>query len=63
MIQLGNTSLVCKTQDANEHLIVIPDAVLPRLVKWYHEMTIHLEGMDRLELTIKHHFWHPDLRH
>ena len=62
LIPFGKASLVCKTKEANERLIVLPDAMLPRLVKWYHEMTIHSEGMDRLELTIKRHFWHPDLR-
>ena len=36
--------------------------MLPLLVKWYHEVSIHSEGVDRLELTIKRHFWHPRLR-
>ena len=58
----GKVSLICKVQNANERLIVLPDAMLPRLVKWYHEHSIHSEGMDRLELTIKRHFWHPQLR-
>ena len=61
-VPFGDSSLVCYIGLPNQRLIVLPDAMLPRLVKWYHEMTIHSEGMDRLELTIKRHFWHPDLR-
>ena len=62
MLPFGEANLVCKTKDADERLIVSPDAMLPRLVKWCHEMTVHSEGVDRLELTIKRHFWHPRLR-
>ena len=58
----GKVSLICKTASPDERLIVIPDAMLPRLVRWYHEHGLHSEGMDRLELTIKRHFWHPQLR-
>ena len=58
----GKVSLICKTQTPDERLIVLPDAMLPRLVRWYHEHGIHSEGMDRLEMTIKRHFWHPQLR-
>ena len=61
-VPFGNSSIVCFFPNANERLIVLPDAMLPRLVKWYNEMTVHSEGMDRLELTIKRHFWHPNLR-
>ena len=61
-IPFGKVSLVCKTATPHERLIVLPDAMLPKLVKWYHEQSIHSEGMDRLELTIKRHFWHPQLR-
>ena len=58
----GKVSLICKVQNPNERLIVLRDAMLPRLVTWYHEHSIHSEGMDRLEMTIKRHFWHPQLR-
>lgn len=61
-VPFGKVELVCKTQTADDRLIVIPDAMLPRLVRWYHEQSVHSEGMDRLELSIKRHFWHPDLR-
>ena len=53
--------LVCKNKN-NSHLIVLTDDMLPRIVKWYHHVTVHSEGMDRLELSIRRHFWHPQLR-
>ena len=60
--QLDNVPIVCcKTTDSNP-LIVVTDAMLPRLVKWYHEMTVHSEGMTRLQASIRRHFWHPRLR-
>ena len=61
-IPFGKVSLVCKTQFPNERLVVLPDAMLTNLVRWYHEQSVHSEGMDRLEQTIKRHFWHPRLR-
>ena len=61
-VQLGEANVVCKTQGDTERLIVVPDAMLSRLVKWYHEVTVHSEGVDRLDLSIKPHFWHPMLR-
>ena len=61
-VEFGKVKLVCLTRTPDERLIVLPDAMLPRLVKWCHEHSIHSEGVDRLELTIKRHFWHPHLR-
>jgi transposase InsO family protein len=57
----GSVSLVCKTT-TDTPLIVLTDAMLPRLVRWYHEVTVHAEGMLRLEATMRRHFWHPRLR-
>jgi hypothetical protein len=42
--------------------IVIPNNMLRPLVQWYHEITVHSTGMDRLEALIRRHFYHPDLR-
>jgi hypothetical protein len=52
-IPFGNASLVCFIGLTDQCLIVLPETMMPRLVKWYHEMTLHSEGMDWLELTIK----------
>jgi transposase InsO family protein len=62
--QFGATNLVCKVSPGNaqQQLICITDEMLPKLVKWYHELTVHTEGMDRLEVSIRRHFWHPNLR-
>ena len=35
--------------------------ILPT-VKWYHAAMLHAEGMERLEQTIRRHFFHPRLR-
>ena len=61
--QFGNVDLVCRIFPRSHHpLIVLSDDMLPRIVRWYHEITIHSEGMDRLEASIRRHFWHPRLR-
>ena len=60
-MQLGEANVVCKMQGEKERLIVVPDAMLSRLVKWYHKVTVHSKGVDWLELSIKQHFWHPML--
>ena len=36
--------------------------MLPKLVQWYHKVMNHAKGMDRLEESIKRHFYHCDLR-
>ena len=60
--QFGDVSLVCKTLSHDTHSIVLTDEMLPRIVNWYHELTVHSEGMDRLEISIRRHFYHPKLR-
>ena len=57
----GSAELVCKI-DTDLRLIVLTDAMLPRIVTWYHLLTVHSEGMNRLEASIRRHFWHPHLR-
>ena len=42
--------------------IAVPSVMLPKLVHWYHLATAHVQGMDRLEATIRRHFYHPQLR-
>ena len=63
---LENLPIICRrdTQNIDTHWkIMIPNAMLEPLVKWYHEVTIHSTGMDRLEALIRRHFFHPNLRH
>jgi hypothetical protein len=40
--------------------IAIPDAMLDKLVNWYHLFLPHV-GMTRLKNTMKTHFYHPKL--
>ncbi|KAG7358150.1 hypothetical protein IV203_014737 [Nitzschia inconspicua] len=35
--------------------------MLSRLVKYYHEISAHVEGATRLEQTIRRHYFHPKL--
>jgi len=58
----GQTPLVTTSWDDGTVNIVLTDAILPKIVKWYHLLTNHSEGMTRLEKTIRRHFYHPDLR-
>jgi hypothetical protein len=57
--RFGSTDLICRR---NSDKIVLSDALLPRLVQWYHLSSVHMQGMDRLEGTIQQHFYHPGLR-
>ena len=57
----GSIELVCKS-NRNDFQIVLSDEMMPKLVQWYHAATIHAEGMDRLEASIRRHFYHPQLR-
>ena len=59
--ELGGYTILCKGTPAS-WTILIPDAMLAPLVKWYHEATVHSEGTSRLEHTIRRHFSHPKLR-
>jgi transposase InsO family protein len=60
--KFGDIDLVCYKQPNQDPKIVLSDYMLPRLVQWYHLSGAHAEGMDRLEATIRRHFFHPRLR-
>ena len=63
--QLGGYPIIChreNTQPNSAWRICIPDALLDRLVQWYHLSTNHQEGMDRLEASIRRNWSHPRLR-
>jgi Integrase zinc binding domain len=59
MQRFGTFDLICLK---GTNRIVLSDTVLPLLVRWYHLSSVHMQGMDRLEGTIKQHFYHPKLR-
>ena len=62
---LDNSPIVCRrdTLDPNSSWkILLPNSMLEPLVNWYHEITVHSTGMDRLEAIIRRHFYHPNLR-
>ena len=41
--------------------IVLPTSMLKSTIKWYHLVTGH-PGSKRLELTLRHKYYHPDIR-
>ncbi|CAB9499057.1 Inherit from COG: Retrotransposon protein [Seminavis robusta] len=57
----GNSELICFRQN-DEDKIVLTKELLPKLVSFYHKSMAHVEGMDRLEQTIKTHFYHRGIR-
>ena len=56
IINFGNVQLVCFHESATNPCIVITDAMLPSLIKWYHKVTCHSEGTTCLEASISRHF-------
>jgi len=59
--QYGNVQLVCR-RNGNDFQFRITDEMLKPLIRWYHAANMHAEGMDRLEASIRRHFFHPELR-
>ena len=62
---IENLPIVCRydnTTDKEHWKIVVPNKMIGPLVQWYHELTVHSTGMDRLEALIRRHFFHPDIR-
>ena len=62
---LGGYSIICfydKPDDDSSWSIVLPDQMLKPLIDWYHKITVHSTGMDRLEALIRRNFWHPRIR-
>ena len=57
---LGGFSIVCVNTDRHIKM-VIPDDLLPPLVRWYHEATTHAAGITCLDLAIKQYFYHHSL--
>ena len=60
----GHFQLICfrspRLQDHNRWRIVIPTALLPGMIHWYHYVLMH-PGSKRLFQTMNTHFYHPEL--
>jgi hypothetical protein len=62
LVTLGETNLICYIANLQQPKIVLTDDMLPRIVRYYHLIAQHAEGMDRLEWSLKRHFYHLRLR-
>lgn len=65
--KLGSYDILCHRLSLNDTtpspwLIALPTAMLVPLAHWYHNVTVHTAGMDRLEAMIRRNFSHPDIR-
>ena len=58
--RFADVELVCFHQNGADK-IVLTSELLPKIVKYYHEVMAHAEGSDRLIQTIKTHFYHGDV--
>jgi transposase InsO family protein len=58
--KFGAAQLICISQNGTDK-IVLTQELLPRVVKYYHEVMAHAEGMKRLAQTIKRHFFHRNI--
>ena len=55
---LGNYQIVCALTKTGVYMC-LTDLMLPKVIKYFHEVTVHNEGMFRLEQTLRHWFYHP----
>ena len=55
-----NVPLIIMRSPPDIWRIAIPDALLERAVRWYHQVLNH-PGMDRTKKTMAAHYWHPNL--
>lgn len=61
---LGGFDILCERirPNASDWRILVPDFMIKPLVEWYHQVTVHSTGMDKLEAMVSKHFVHPQLR-
>ena len=57
---LGNYQIVCAHTKTGVYMC-LTDLMLPKVIKYFHEVTVHNEGMVRLEQMIQHWFYHPQI--
>jgi Integrase zinc binding domain len=62
LVTLGKTNLICNIANPQQPKIVLTDDMLPRIVRYYHLTAQHAKAMDRLEWSLKRHFYHLRLR-
>ena len=55
---LGNYQIVCAHTNTGVYMCLI-DLMLPKLIKYFYEVTVHNEVMVWLEQTLRHWFYHP----
>jgi len=58
--QLGGFNIVTYNVGPNWK-IAVSDGMLTNLVKYFHNVTAHIEGQRRLEDTLSQHFYHPKM--
>ena len=58
--RFNDAQLICYHQNG-EDKIVLTAEILPKVVKYYHEVLAHAEGVGRLAATIKRHYYHKDI--
>ena len=59
--QFGNSQLVCYRKPGEYNFrIFVPDAVVPHLVNWYHNILGHA-GMANLERSLNANFYHTGI--
>ena len=63
--KLGGHEIICTRQYPrldSPWKIVLPDNMLMPMAKWYHDLSAHSYGQERLENVIRRNFWNPQLR-
>ena len=55
---LGNYQIICAHTKTGVYMC-LTDSMLPKVIKYFHEVTVHNEGMAWLEQMIHCWFYHP----
>ena len=57
---LGNYQIICARTKTGVYMF-LTDITLRKVIKYFHEVTVHNEGMVWLEQMIQHWFYHPQI--
>ena len=57
---LGNYQIICARTKTGVYMF-LTDIMLPKVIKYFHEVTVHNDGMVWLEQMIRHWFYHPQI--